>query len=107
MAEDVAGGTADASPAMRAFLEQRRGEVLARAIATLETCERGALAGEAHRLAGTLGVYGFADASDALRQLQRSVESPEASDDTVSHERARTLELLRGSADDNAEKGPR
>lgn len=107
MADDVAAGTADESPAMRAFLEQRRGEVLARAIVTLETTDTAALAGEAHRLAGTLGVYGFVESSDALRHLQRVVEGPDASDDTVSDARARTLELLRRIADGNAEKGPR
>jgi hypothetical protein len=92
------GGSAasEESPAMRDFLAQRRVDVLRRAIVTLETCPPDELGGEAHRLAGTLGIFGFDDASTALRALQRDAESPDCAADAIDAHRLRTLALLQG-----------
>jgi len=81
---------------MREFLARRRVEVLRRAIVTLETCSPDGLAGEAHRLAGTLGIFGYDDASTALRALQRDAESPDRAADEIDAHRLRTLAMLRG-----------
>lgn len=84
---------------MREFLAKRRVDVLRRAIITLETCSPDDLGGEAHRLAGTLGIFGFADASTALRGLQRDAESPDVAVDEIDAHRMRTLAMLRGIED--------
>lgn len=81
---------------MREFLAKRRVDVLRRAITTLETCSPGELAGEAHRLAGTLGIFGFDEAGTALRALQRDAESPASAPDEIDAHRMRTLAMLRG-----------
>jgi hypothetical protein len=87
---------AEESPAMRDFLAKRRVEVLRRAIVTLDTCRADELAGESHRLAGTLGIFGFDEASTALRALQRDAESPDCAADAIDAHRMRTLAMLRG-----------
>lgn len=84
---------------MQAFLAKRRVEVLQRAIITLDTCSPDELAGEAHRLAGTLGIFGFDDASTELRALQRDAESPDLAADEIDAHRMRTLAMLRGIGD--------
>jgi hypothetical protein len=103
MADPVTSG--DESPAMRAFLAERRAGVIERAIATLDSCSDDALPAEAHRLAGTLGIFGFAEASDALRALQRMTESADVSHDAISQERAATLAMLRHIDADVAREG--
>jgi HPt (histidine-containing phosphotransfer) domain-containing protein len=87
---------ADESPQLQAFLAQRRLDVLARAIRTLETCAPSDLAAEAHRLAGTLGIFGFDDASAAVRLLERAAEQPDALPGDIDDHRMRTLAVLRG-----------
>jgi hypothetical protein len=96
----TAGDMPDAgeSPAMRAFLAKRRHDVLHKAIATLETCSPEDLASESHRLAGTLGIFGFDDASVALRSLQRTAEDQDGGSDAIDDARTRTLAMLRGIA---------
>ena len=84
---------------MRDFLAKRRVDVLRRAIVTLETCPADELGGESHRLAGTLGIFGFDDASTALRALQRDAESPDCAADAIDAHRLRTLAMLRGIED--------
>ncbi len=79
---------------MRDFLAKRRVEVLRRAIVTLETCRADELGGESHRLAGTLGIFGFDEASTALRALQRDAESPDCAADAIEAHRMRTLAML-------------
>jgi Hpt domain len=81
---------------MREFLAKRRVDVLRRAIVTLETCPADELGAESHRLAGTLGIFGFDDASAALRALQRDAESPYGAADEIDAHRMRTLAMLRG-----------
>lgn len=94
------GGIAgDESPAMREFLAKRRVDVLRRAIVTLETCTPDELGPESHRLAGTLGIFGFDEASTALRALQRDAESPDGASDEIDAHRMRTLAMLRGLDD--------
>jgi hypothetical protein len=90
------GGGAEESPAMREFLAKRRGDVLRRAIVTLETCAPEDLGRESHRLAGTLGIFGFDEASTALRALQRDAESADSAADEIADHRMRTLAMLRG-----------
>ncbi len=99
MTEHDGSATGEESPAMRAFLAKRRVDVLSRAIVTLETCSPDELGGESHRLAGTLGVFGFDDASIALRALQRDAESPDGAADEIDGHRMRTLAMLRGIED--------
>ena len=91
---------------MREFLAKRRGDVLRRAITTLETCSPAELAGEAHRLAGTLGIFGFDDASTALRGLQRAAEAPDVPVDEIDRQRMRTLAMLRGIEDSAISEEP-
>jgi hypothetical protein len=93
---EQAGAAGEESPAMREFLAKRRGDVLRRAIVTLETCPPDELGRESHRLAGTLGIFGFDDASTALRALQRDAESADGSSDEIADHRMRTLAMLRG-----------
>jgi len=95
------------SPAMRAFLADRGAAVLARAIDTIETCPDAELPGQAHRLAGTLGIFGFEEASVEMRALQRAAESDTGSDDALSEHRTRTLGLLRATAAGDREQGDR
>jgi Hpt domain len=94
------------SPAMRAFLAKRRVDVLRRAIVTLETCSPDELAGEAHRLAGTLGIFGFDAASTELRSLQREAEAPSGAADEIDAHRMRTLAMLRGFEGDAISEEP-
>lgn len=91
---------------MRAFLAKRRVDVLHRAIATLETCSHDDLASEAHRLAGTLGIFGFDDASVALRSLQRTAEDTDGGADVINDERMRTLAMLREIATELTSEEP-
>lgn len=84
---------------MRDFLAKRRVDVLRRAIVTLETCTAAELGGESHRLAGTLGIFGFDDASTELRGLQRDAESADGVADEIDGHRLRTLAMLRGIED--------
>jgi Hpt domain len=90
------GAAGEESPAMREFLAKRRVDVLRRAITTLETCSPDELGGEAHRLAGTLGIFGFDDASTELRALQRDAEAVDGAADEIEAHRLRTLAMLRG-----------
>ncbi len=92
------------SPAVAAFLAERRADVLRRAIETLETCSTADLAGEAHRLAGTLGVFGLDEASAAARALMAAARSGPSPD--MSRELAATLEVLRGNAASLQGRGP-
>jgi hypothetical protein len=103
-----AGDTSEVSesPAMRAFLAKRRVDVLRKAVATLETCSDDDLPSEAHRLAGTLGIFGFDDASIALRSLQRTAEDTQNGSDVIDGQRTRTLAMLRGITNEVTSEEP-
>jgi HPt (histidine-containing phosphotransfer) domain-containing protein len=94
----------DESPAVAAFLRERRAGVVARAIETLETCPTDDLAAQAHRLAGTLGVYGLDDAAAACRQLMQVVGAGTETD--VATARETTLNVLRANASDQGREEP-
>lgn len=93
------------SPAMQAFLAERRVDVLRRAIAALDTCPDASLAAEAHRLAGTLGMFGFDDASAGLRDLEHLAEDATVASDSIATARASTMALLRGIESESRESG--
>ena len=61
---------------------------------------------ESHRLAGTLGIFGFDDASVALRSLQRTAEDPDGGSDAIDDARTRTLAMLRGIATEQTSEEP-
>jgi hypothetical protein len=61
------------SAAVQAFIAARQGELLAKAVATLEDCADDDLAAESHRLAGTLGTYQLTTAQVAMRNLESAV----------------------------------
>jgi hypothetical protein len=107
MPETGVGDTGEESPAMRAFLAERGAAVLFRAIETIETCSDAELPGQAHRLAGTLGIFGFDAASVEMRSLQRAAESDTGSGSALSEHRTRTLGLLRATATGDREQGAR
>jgi HPt (histidine-containing phosphotransfer) domain-containing protein len=96
----------DESPQMRAFIQERRMAVLQRAIDTLATCDDHALADEAHRLAGTLGIFGLADASAEARSLMDIAKTPDASHAVVAVARTRTLVSLTRMAEALREDAP-
>ncbi len=78
-----------------------------RAIHTIETCPDADLPGQAHRLAGTLGIFGFDEASNEMRALQHAAETDTGSGDALSEHRTRTLGLLRATAAGDSEQGDR
>lgn len=99
-AEPEAGSEAESeaeSDAVRAFMAERRASVLDRAITALTTCPTADLRAECHRLAGTLGSYGLADAARAVRTLHDAL--PGEREGEADRLRADTLAILGGLHD--------
>ena len=94
------------SAAVQAFIAARQGELLAKAVATLEDCADDDLAAESHRLAGTLGTYQLTTAQVAMRNLESAVTATGIGKADIDHARAATLAAMRGLlADHRADTG--
>ncbi len=65
------GGDTDAEAEVQAFIAQRRGAVLGRAVDQLEATDESGLDALAHRLDGTLGSYGLDEARAVVAELRR------------------------------------
>lgn len=90
----------EATPArVRRFIEERRTEVLLRAIETLRTCPADQLVAQVHRLKGTLGLYELTEAQAAVAELERSLlaqgRTSAAGDADGTGQRTQALERLR------------
>ena len=98
MPEDTAGCAIAGSPAVETFLAGRRAGVLTRAIHTLATCPLGSVAAEAHRLSGTLGVFGLEDSAALVRELESLALASGTTAHGLSHQRAVTVVRLEAAA---------
>ena len=78
---------------MQEFIGRHQPDVLARAITTLESCSDEDVAGQAHRLAGTLGTYQLDDAQRTCRDLEAVAKTGDSS--RMSASRRTTLDMLR------------
>jgi HPt (histidine-containing phosphotransfer) domain-containing protein len=82
-----------------AFIEARQSQVLARAVEAISTVDQAGLGAEAHRLAGTLGTFDLAEAAAVVRELERTVNDPDATDGDIARARASALQALRVDAE--------
>ncbi len=64
---------------MEAFILAKQDQVLGRAVTALRDADVDALPGEVHRLIGTLGTYGLADAVALLKPLDDLLKADEDS----------------------------
>ena len=76
------------------LIRNRRGYVIARAIATLEDATAGDAEGVTHAIGGTIGFYGFEDEGRQLVDYSRSLAGREISPIDFEIDKARLLSLL-------------
>jgi hypothetical protein len=79
------------------FIRERQAGVLERAITSLSTCSDDDLAGETHRLSGTLGTYQLTDAAKAVRDLYDVARSGDVPPSDI--DRGGTLAVLEATRD--------
>ena len=93
MSEPDSGDVRD-SDALQAFITSRQPELLAHAARVVRDSPTDRLAGEVHRLIGTLGAYQLMSAATALQELQTLCGEPRTAPADVAACRARTLAVL-------------
>ena len=75
------------------YIQQRQIGVLERAIRTLRAAANHELAGEVHRLRGTLGTFGLTDADECLAPLAKTL-ALDADSAELATERASAVSAL-------------
>ncbi|MFC6644969.1 Hpt domain-containing protein [Granulicella cerasi] len=62
-------------PRVRERIQELHDAVMAASIGVLETVQRESAASTAHKLAGSLGMFGYHDGTDAARRLELTLEA--------------------------------
>jgi HPt (histidine-containing phosphotransfer) domain-containing protein len=89
----VGGAPVAETPHMEAFILAKQDQVLGRAVTALRDADDDALPGEVHRLIGTLGTYGLAEAVALLRPLDDLLRA-DADAAAIAERRSTTLRSL-------------
>ena len=80
------------------MIEERRSDVLARAITSLEEATPISLESVTHTIGGVIGFYGFEDEGRQIIEYSRSLKNRVASDQEFQSEQERLLKLLQAAS---------
>ena len=80
------------------MIEERRGDVLARAITSLEEATPISLESVTHTVGGAIGFYGFEDEGRQIIECSRSLKDRVVSDQEFQSEQERLLKLLQAAS---------
>lgn len=97
---------ADESDAVLAFIRERQGDILAEAIASLESCSTDRLPAVVHAIHGTLGSYQLTEAHEAISALAHTLADPDTTSAQASTARDETVAALRELTTDAPTDGP-